>query len=98
MYQIIYLPIALQEYKESLVWYHERSEKVSSAFRKEVEEKLHDIQKNPTTFLNVYKHFYETHLPTYPFTIVYSIEEQKKKILIVAIYHQKRNPQKKYRL
>lgn len=95
MYSIAYNPIALEEYEQSIEWYAARSIKASENFIIDVQESIEEIKRNPTQFKSRYKKFYETTLKKYPFDIIYIIE--KERIVILSIYHQKRNPKKKYR-
>lgn len=95
MYSIVYKLKALEEYEQSIEWYAERSIKASENFIIEVQESIEEIKHNPTQFKNRYKKYYEITLKKYPFDIVYIIEEER--IVIMSIYHQKRNPKKKYK-
>jgi plasmid stabilization system protein ParE len=95
MYSIAYLPKALEEYKESITWYAERSIQASENFIIEIQECIETIRNNPTKFKNKYQNYFEISLNKYPFDIVYIIESDS--IIIISIYHQKRNPRKKYR-
>lgn len=95
MYSVAYKPKALEEYEQSIEWYAERSIKAAENFIIDVQESIKEIKANPTQFKNRYKKYYETTLKKYPFDIVYIIEAER--IVIISIYHQKRNPKKRYR-
>jgi mRNA-degrading endonuclease RelE of RelBE toxin-antitoxin system len=41
--------------------------------------------------------FHEIYTRKFPFTIVYQVIEESNIILVIAIYHQNREPLKKYR-
>lgn len=73
----VYAPAALQEYKEAVGWYRERSEKAAENFIKEVDEKIAVICKDPLRYRNTYKEFRETSLKKYPYSIVYLLDEQR---------------------
>lgn len=96
-YRYIYDPVALNEYKEAISWYLERSEQAAEGFVKEVNEKLATICNDPFRFRNTYKKYRETSLKKYPYYIVYLLDEDKKIVIVSSVYHHKRNPQKKYR-
>ncbi len=72
---------------------------VSSAegFVKAIANAIQLVSDNPTMWRNKYKNFHEISLKKYPFTIIYTIEEDKSIIVIFSIYHHKRNPKGKYR-
>ena len=95
MFSIAYNPKALIEYEQSIEWYAERSMQAAENFIVEVKRNIETIKNNPTQFKNRYKNYFESTLEKYPFDIVYIIESER--IVIMSIYHQKRNPKKKYR-
>ena len=96
-YKYILLPLAQDDYESSVSWYLKRSLKASKFFVNVIEESLAYICNDPKRQRNEYKSYYEFTVQEYPFTIVYTIEESLKKVLIIAIYHHKRNPGNKYR-
>ncbi|HEY8658595.1 MAG TPA: type II toxin-antitoxin system RelE/ParE family toxin [Hanamia sp.] len=96
MYQLIYSPVALIEYKDAIVWYKERSTKAAENFVNQVKEKIDKICNSPFHYPETYKHFRETSLRKYPYSLVYFIDKSKKIIIITSVFHHKRNPKKKY--
>jgi|LakMenE18May11ns_1017448.scaffolds.fasta_scaffold9654454_1 plasmid stabilization system protein ParE len=92
-YTIVFASKAQNEYEESVLWYLKKSEEVSLKFIVSLEDTIQKIVKNPFINKNLYKRFYEINIKKYPFTIVYVID--KKEIIIISIYHQKRNPKYK---
>ncbi len=97
MYNIAYRALATLEYQDGIEWYARQSKTAAENFVKAVNEKLDSISAYPRRPKNLYKHYHEISLRKYPYTIVYFIEEEIKRIVVVAIYHQKRHPAKKYR-
>jgi plasmid stabilization system protein ParE len=65
-------------------------------FRRAVKERLRLICEKPQQYRNTYKNFRESLLKKYPFYIIYFIDEGNKTVIIVSIFHHKRNPAKKY--
>lgn len=90
-------PVAQEEYESSVSWYLIRSLKAASNFVKAVDKGLGNICADPKRHRNEYKNYYEYTIQKYPFTITYVIEESQQLVVIIAIYHQKREPGKKYR-
>jgi plasmid stabilization system protein ParE len=88
---------AAQEYLEAIAWYKERSIKAAENFIEEVNLVFDKIEKQPDYFRKSYKQFHEARLIKYPFCIVYFIDGEKGKVIITSIFHQKRNPKKKFR-
>ena len=97
MYQITYREIAAEEYANAIKWYEERSQAAAVGFIKSVDDKLDSISHNPGKYKNLFRNYHEVSTNRYPYTIVYFIEERLQRVVIVAIYHHKRRPQKKYR-
>ena len=96
MYQLVYSNDAIEDFEKSILWYLLRSPQAAENFARELHNKLKIVRNNPRLFNRRYKHFYEVNLYKYPFTVVYVIEESLQRIYIVSIYHQKRNPKRKY--
>jgi len=97
LYQVTYRPIATQEYEDAIKWYEERSLLAAERFIKAVDERLDGISSHPKQYKNLFRNYHEVSTRKYPYTIVYFIEEAFQRVVIVAIYHHKRHPKKKYR-
>jgi plasmid stabilization system protein ParE len=97
MYHITLRPVAAQEYEDAIKWYVERSTLASEKFVEAVNNLLDNISRNPQRYRNLFKNYHEASTRKYPYSIVYIIDEAHRKIVIVAVYHHKRNPKKKYR-
>jgi len=97
MYQITYREIAAEEYADAIKWYEDKSTAAAEGFIRAVDDKLDSISDNPKKYKNLFRNYYEVSTKKYPYTIVYFIEEQLQRVVIVAIYHHKRRPNKKYR-
>ena len=94
-YRHIYDPIALLKYKDATAWYAERSETATANFVREIKEIISVVCKDPFRYRNTYKKFRETSLKIYPYSIIYTIDESNKTVIIESIFHHKKNPQKK---
>ncbi len=88
---------AQKEYELSVFWYSEKSLTAAKEFVNAVEKALKLICSNPKLWRNEYKHYYEYNLKKYPFTIIYFIEDSDSSVIVSAVFHQKRDPKKKYR-
>ena len=97
LYKYILHEHAQQHYETSLQWYAERSEQAAENFILAVDDTLQLIAEHPARWRNSYKNFHELGLKKYPFTIIYTIEPDKQLVIVTSIYHQKRNPKKKFR-
>lgn len=96
IYSYIISQIAANEYEDAFNWYEERSILASDAFVVSVQNAIEAICKNPYRYRNTYKKTREITLKKYPVNLIYYIEEESKLIIVISIYHHKRNPENKY--
>ncbi len=97
MYKITLRKRAAKEYLEAVMWYKERSLLAAENFVRTVNEAFSKIEAEPQRYRNSYKHFHELKLPKYPYTIVYFIENTGNIVIISSLFHNKKNPYKKFR-
>ena len=97
MYQITYRDIAAEEYVDAIKWYEAKSTIAAKGFIGAIDDKLDSISSDPRKYKNLFRNYHEVSTSKYPYSIVYFIEEQLQRVVIVAIYHHKRSPKKKYR-
>ncbi len=91
------IPAAQEEYESSVSWYLKRSLAAATNFVSAVDNGFLTICSDPKRHCNEYKNYYEFNVQKYPFTIIYAIDENLQLVIIVAVYHQKREPGEKYR-
>jgi plasmid stabilization system protein ParE len=96
-YQIAYQQRAINEYEDAAAWYKERSVRAAENFETAVNEKINILRINPKQYRKTYKEFRETSLNKYPFNIVFLVDEIKMMVIISSVFHNKRNPKKKYK-
>jgi plasmid stabilization system protein ParE len=95
-YEYIFLRKAQEEYESAFNWYLERSIKAAENFVNAVELTVDLICEHPDRWRNEVDDFFELGLKKYPYTIVYTFEEDKDLVVISSVYHQSKNPKKKY--
>lgn len=88
---------AAEEYLSSLFWYKRKSPHAAEQFIKHIDETLGKITDNPKRFRTTYKNFHEVRVGKFPYSIVYFIDKEEEQVVITSIFHQKRNPRKKFR-
>ena len=96
MYRYILDSRAQEEYETSVDWYAKRSEQATVKFINAVTAALELICEHPYTYKKFKTNCYEAILKKYPFSIIYTIEDFSESIIILSIFHHKRNPKKKY--
>ena len=95
-YHYFFHEAAQEEYEDAVLWYLDKSKKVVQDFTAEVDNTLQLICENPIRWRNEYKDYFELSLKKFPYTIIYSIDTERKLINVLTFFHQKRNPKKKY--
>ncbi len=95
-YSYIIEPVAADEYENSFEWYEERSTVAADGFIVAVQNAILAACNDPKRYRNTYKNLRELSLKKYPFNLIYYIDEEKKRIVVISIYHHKRNPKNKY--
>jgi plasmid stabilization system protein ParE len=98
IFPIVLHEAAHHEFMAALEWYEQKQVGLGNAFMLCVEKRLQQIASHPT-FYSRKQHikFREVRIERFPYTIVYDYQPRKKQIVVLAIYHSKRNPRKKYR-
>lgn len=95
-YSYLISPVAADEYEEAFTWYEERSIIAADAFIIAVQNAVNAACNDPYRYRNTYKNLRELTLKKYPFNLVYYPDDEHQTIVIISIYHHKRNPAEKY--
>ena len=88
---------AQTEIENALFWYENASEIIADRFIVELNNKLLELNTYPKRYSEKIPPYREVALKKFPFSIVYKYSPQKKIVLIISIFHFKRNPLKKYK-
>ncbi|WP_018627349.1 type II toxin-antitoxin system RelE/ParE family toxin [Niabella aurantiaca] len=79
-------------------WRYEQQQKgLGARFEAKIELTLTKIAQNPKAYKYGMGPFREAGVATFPFIIVYEIDEQHKTITVLSVFHTKRNPKNKYK-
>lgn len=97
MFQLEILNKAQLEWIESAEFYEYKEEGLVEKFIIEIEKILVLIQKNPLLFKVSKKEFRDAKVSIFPFLIIYKIDYEKNVVVIISIFHCKRNPKQKYK-
>jgi len=96
MYAYSFDPVAAVEYEETFLWYQQNSIVAADAFVDAMNEAINSICKTPKLYRNTYNTLREIHLKRFPFCLIYEVDDEKKQVVIISIFHQSRNPDEKY--
>ncbi|PTQ99991.1 ParE-like toxin of type II ParDE toxin-antitoxin system [Mucilaginibacter yixingensis] len=88
---------ALHELEASVKWYEEELPGLGERFFVAVREKIRLIVKGPYLYKSLNEKYRQAVLADFPFVIVYWINEQQQIIIISAIFHTSRRPNKRIR-
>lgn len=78
-------------------WYEERQQGLGDRFVNTVLEKVSQMDQTPNCYPKRIRQYHEALVPVFPYLIIYRISNPKKMVIIISIFHAKRNPSKKLR-
>ena len=85
-------PEAEADLAEAYTWYEERVPRLGSDFLLNIEAALSSIQRNPEAYPLIYKNVRRCLTRHFPFGIFCVFKGEK--IIVVAVFHAKRDPRK----
>ena len=92
-YKIIILEQAISEIAESCSYYNKQVSGLGIEFEEEIFQLLEIIKGNPLLFPIKFAHIHEAVVLRFPFVINYEVSG--KQIIVSAVFHAKRHPDKK---
>ncbi len=96
MYQYVFDPLASKEYEDAFLWYEKQSTVAADNFIVAVHNSITLICSAPHRHRNLYRSFREVTLRRYPFNLIYYVDDVNQLVVIVSVYHHKRDPLRKY--
>jgi plasmid stabilization system protein ParE len=93
MYKIVIIPLAIEDIRESALWYEARLKGLGKRFTSEVRERIRSIRQNPRIANVRYENVRAVVLIAYPFMIHYILDESKRTVIIIGVLHTSRNPE-----
>jgi plasmid stabilization system protein ParE len=92
-YQISFHPSVEREYLEAYTWYDSEKQGLGEKFLRRVNAKLELIADNPEAFSQkTGKGYRDAVVGIFPYIIVFKVYKKEKKVLVIAIVHQKKHP------
>ncbi len=98
IYKVILQLRARKELLDAWVWYEERQSGLGDRLENEIYKRIKQIGQHPERYPGRKQFFRETKIKTFPYLVIYRIDEEEKVILISSIFHTSRNPDTKYNL
>lgn len=96
-YKIVIHPRAEKELNEAHLYYERESEGLGNRLFTEVDEMFSHLCLSPEMYSKKKGNFRTTNLSIFPYQIIYEVFKRQKIVLILSVFHQKRNPKKKFR-
>lgn len=93
---LVILAEAKREWLDAMEYYEIQKRGLGEKFSIQVEKKLAEILENPKHFEKKKHHYREANLKPFPFLIIFRIDKENSAVVIVGIFHAKRNPRKKH--
>ena len=88
--KLIFRPEAELDLSEAVNWYEEKVKGLGANFLLNVEAAIESILRTPEAFTPIYKNTRRALVRKFPFGVHYLID--KDKIIVLAVFHVKRNP------
>jgi plasmid stabilization system protein ParE len=87
MYKSLILPLAKQDIKEAAIWYNDRQPGLGKKFTTNIRKTVHYICENPDAVAIRYDTIRTVLIDTFPYMIHFSVNHEKRTIIIIAILH-----------
>jgi len=91
-YQLQLSNSAIRDLNNAINWYNDQREGLGDKFKVAVNGIFRYITSSPKIFQLRYKEVRMAKIGGYPFGIFFITEEEEKKIIVVGVIHNKRNP------
>ena len=93
-YSIEISETAEDDIREAFLWYEDQKDDLGNLFESHVSKVIESIQRNPFKTQIRYGNTRIFFLEKFPYGIHFRVNEQEKSILIVAVFHTSRTPEK----
>ena len=92
-YSLFYFSDVSLDAKEAKFWYKSHQLGLEKRFADTIKSCILKVQENPFNYAVHYRNVRIAHPKVFPYSVHFYIDEQSKQIVIVAIIHNKRNPE-----
>ncbi len=96
-YTALLLSKAKKELGDAYLWYEDKQNGLGEKFANEVFNKLSEIENYPDRYPIKIKSFREARIAVFPYLLIYRINKSTSQIIVISIFHVKRNPLRKLR-
>lgn len=93
-YQISVTQPAESELDEVMDWYEKEKSGLGITFLYHFLNRIAYLRENPYLYQEVYKAYRRVLMKKYPYAIYYGIEEQNQEVIVLAIWHTSKDPER----
>lgn len=91
-YSILFSPHAIKDIESACTYYEQQQRNLSKRFARQVEKALQSIKTNPLYYGVRYDSIRCARVDKFPFLIHYTIEEESKAVMVLAVYSTHQEP------
>lgn len=92
MYKAVILPFAKQDIRDNAKWYNKIQKGLGKRFTAEVRKTVGYIRRNPENIVTRYRTMKTAIVKVFPYMVHFTVEEDKKQIVIHAVLAMKQSP------
>lgn len=93
-YTILFLDIAREEFNDAKEYLDEVDPELAAEFIKEVDNMFRKLQENPYLFQKIYREKRQAIIQRFNYKLIYEIFSNDQIILVFAVIHGARNPER----
>lgn len=91
--------MAVKEYEDIIEYYSTINVDLARKIIEIINDRLSTIQKHPKMYPQKNRKGYrEVCLIDFPFNLVYKVNDAEKQVLVITIFHERRNPRLKFKV
>jgi len=92
LYKVIRVDLVKLDVEEALDFYDSISPDLGMRFENDIRNTFKKLEKSPYNYFNLEHGYRRVNLKTFPYMIVYKIENQTNTVKILGVFHQHSNP------
>lgn len=95
-YTVLFAGKARKEILSAREWYEGKQDGLGDKYLATIDELIAQIQYSPKRGVQRRKGYYEVVANKFPYVLIYRVSAKDETILVVSVFHTKRNPRRKY--
>jgi plasmid stabilization system protein ParE len=91
-FDVLIKPLAEIDIKQSVSWYEDAKPGLGIEFYRIILAAINKAREKPNIFPKVNSRLHKISIRKFPFCVFYELENQKNRIVVHAVFHNKRHP------